>query len=298
MRFGTHTLTRAPVEQLVERWRWFEELGFDAAWVDDDLIAESGVSDFEAWTLLGALARETSRLRIGTLVSSIPFRHPAFLAAQAITVDHLSGGRARVGLGSGGCCPEFNELVGHSEWSPAERADRFEEQVVVLAGLLRGEPITHKGRYYPTVVRAMPQPIQRPRPRLTLAAHGPRGLRLAARYADGWNCFGGQPYDGPTRTFTRALAETRRLLERLDESCVEVGRDPATLERSIFAFRVEPDPFSSLGWFDEYVGGYRELGISEIVFSWPPMGHHRAGDPPVSTRILETFERIASERIC
>lgn len=177
MRFATITLTHGPFQDLVERFRWFEALGFDTAWVDDDLI-RARVSDFEAWTALGALARETSRIRIGTLVSTIAFRHPTFLAAQAITVDHLSGGRVSVGLGSGACCPEFNKVVGHGEWTPAERADRFEEQVVVLSSLLRGEPIDHPGPYYPTVVPEMHQPVQQPRPPLILAAHGPRALRL------------------------------------------------------------------------------------------------------------------------
>lgn len=297
MRFGTLSFTRAPFEELVARWRWLESLGFDSAWVDDDLIAEPGLSDFEAWTVLGALAGETSRMRIGTLVSTIPFRHPTFLAAQAITVDHLSSGRVAVGLGSGACCPEFNPIVGHGEWSSAERADRLEEQVVVLSSLLRGEPIDHAGPYYPTVVPAMPPPFQRPRPPLVLAAHGPRGLRLAARYADGWNCFGGQPYAGPTRTFPEALAETRRLLDGLDEACEEAGRDAATVGRSIFAFRVDPDPFSSLDWFDAYVGPYADLGIEEIVFFWPPLPNVRPTDPPVPTALRASFERIAADRI-
>ena len=297
MRFGTLSFTRAPFEDLVARWRWLEELGFDSAWVDDDLVAEPGLSDFEAWTVLGALARETTRMRIGTLVSTIAFRHPAFLAAQAVTVDHLSAGRVSLGLGSGDCCPEFNPLVGHEDWSSTQRADRFEEQVLVVDALLRGEPVTHPGPYYPTSVAAMPPPVQRPRPPLILAAHGPRGLRLAARYADGWNCFGGQPYEGPTRTFPDALDETRRLIARLDEACEEAGRGPDTLDRSVFAYRVEPDPFSSLNWFDEYVGSYGELGINAIVFFWPPLPNVRATDVSVAAPLRQSFERIAAQRI-
>jgi alkanesulfonate monooxygenase SsuD/methylene tetrahydromethanopterin reductase-like flavin-dependent oxidoreductase (luciferase family) len=294
MRFATISLTSAPFRGLVERFQRFEELGFDTAWVDDDLI-RARVSDYEAWTALGALARETSRIRIGTLVSSIPFRHPTFLAAQAITVDHLSGGRLSVGIGSGACCPEFNRVVGHGEWSSAERADRFEEQVVVLSTLLRGEPIDHAGPHYPTVVPQVPQPVQRPRPPLIVAAHGPRGMRLAARHADAWNCFGGQTYDGPERSFTEAVAETRRLVAGLDAACAEVGRDPATIGRSILAFRAEPDPFSSLDWFDEYVGAYEEIGIDEIAFFWPPA--FPAEDEPPSPAVAAMFERITAERI-
>lgn len=297
MRFGTLSFTRAPFPDLAERWQRLEALGFDSAWVDDDLVAEPGLSDFEAWTVLGALARSTSRIRIGTLVSTIAFRHPAFLAAQAVTVDHLSGGRLTVGLGSGACCPEFNPILGHPDWSPAERADRFEEQVVVLDALLRGRSLEHPGPHYPATIAAMPPAAQRPRPPLVLAAHGPRGLGLAARYADGWNCFGGQPYDGPPRPFDDAVAETRRLLDRLDEACAAEGRDPGTIGRSVFAFRVEPDPFTSLAWFDEYVGAYEQLGIEEIVFFWPPLPHARSSDPPVAASLAASFERIAAERI-
>ena len=127
MRFGTISLTHAPFEDLVARWRWFESLGFDSAWLDDDFVGNPSVSDYEAWTVL--------------------------------------------------------------------------------------------------------------------------------------------------------------------------GRDPATIERSIFAFRVEPDPFSSLDWFDEYVGAYEEIGIGEIVFLWPPDQYVHAGAAPVPAERVQTFERIAAERI-
>lgn len=297
MRFGTISLTHAPFEDLVGRWRWFESLGFDSAWLDDDFVGNPSVSDYEAWTVLGALARETSRMRIGTLVSAITFRHPTFLAAQVVSVDQISGGRVTLGLGSGAVNPEFNQRVGQGAWTPAERADRFEEQVVILDTLLRGEPISHGGPHYPTVVSAMPPPVQRPRPPILLAAHGPRGLRLAARYADAWNCFGGQLYDGPDRPFAEAVADTRRLIGRLDEACAEVGRDPATLDRSIYAFGATPDPFSSLDWFDEYVGAYAEVGISEILFLWPPDDYVYAGAEPVPAERVRTFERIAADRI-
>lgn len=294
MRFGTITLVNGPFEDLVQRVRWFENLGLDAAWVDDDLV-RPGVSDYEAWTVLGTLARETSRIRIGTLVSTIAFRHPAFLAAQAITVDHLSDGRVTLGLGSGACCPEFNEVVGHGAWSGTERADRFEEQVGVLSTLLRGEPIDHAGPHYPTTVPNPPKPVQLPAIPLVLAAHGPRGLRLAARHATGWNCFGGQPYGGPEHPFDEAVAKTREMLDGLDEACAEVGRDPRTISRSILAFAVRRDPLSSLGWFDEYVGRYEELGIEEITFFWP--GFHHPDGEPVPAAEIAMFERIAAERI-
>ena len=98
--FGILSFPTAPYDDLAQCWRDVEALGFDGAWLADDLNLP-GYSDFEIWTLLGALARDTGRLRLGTLVTSVTFRHPAFLAAQVITVDHLSRGRAEVALGAG-----------------------------------------------------------------------------------------------------------------------------------------------------------------------------------------------------
>ena len=296
MRFGTLSFTHAPFEDLAARWRWFEALGFDSAWVADELFAQPGLSDFEAWTALGALARETTRMRIGTLVSTLPFRHPTFLAAQALTLDHISGGRAAVGIGSGAGDPEFNDLVGQGRWSASERADRFEELARVLSALLGGRAVDHDGPHYPTVVGAVPPSVQRPRVPLIVAAHGPRGIETAARHADGWNCFGGQTYGGEPRTQAAAIAETRRLLDLLDRACEDVGRDPATIGRSIFAFWAEPDPLGSLDLFDAYVGAYAEIGIDEIVFFGPPRGHFRPSDPPMPRRRSRTLERIAAAR--
>src|SRR5918998_2586437 len=191
LRFGILSFAKAPFDDLARHWRAAEALGFDSAWVDDDLLTP-GYNDFEAWTLLGVLARETARLRIGTLVTEVTFRHPAFLASQALTVDHASGGRVELGIGSGGP-PNAYGAFGLEPWPLKERLERLEEQVALLDRLLRGEPVAHEGRYYRAAVEAMPAPVQRPRPPLIVAANGERGLRLAARYADGWNSLGGQP---------------------------------------------------------------------------------------------------------
>ncbi len=312
-RFGILSFPIGPYEELARLWRSLDELGFDSAWMADDLN-RPGYADFEPWLLLGALARETSRLRIGTLVTTITYRHPALLAGQTITLDHVSDGRAEVGIGSGGP-PNDYAMIGEPVWPPRERMERLEEQVAILDSLLRGEPVAYDGRYYRTAITEMPAPVQRPRPPLIVAAHGDRGLRLAARYADGWNVLGGQPYveaQDPTKrvTLAEAVAQTRRLNERLDAYCREAGRDPATVRRSVLAYRPAVDPLSSLDAFDEYVGRYREIGIDEIVFYWPPLDNlfpRRPGSPdeapvfdakrPVSPAQQAAFERIATERI-
>ncbi len=274
MRFGIFSFGIAPYEDLARRWRSAEELGFDSAWVDDDLNMPE-YADFEPWTLLGALSRETSRLLIGTLVSVVTFRHPSFLAAQVITLDHISGGRAELGLGSGGP-PNAYGAYGLDEWSPKGRLDRLTEQAAILDPLLRGETVTWEGRHYSVREARVPAPLQRPRPPFIIAAHGDRGLRLVARHADGWNSLGGQPYrlaQDPSKrvSLAEAVAETRRLSERLDTYCEQLGRDPATIRRLVLAYRPITDPFSSLDAFDEYISRYREIGIDEMVFYWPPL---------------------------
>jgi len=301
MRYSVLNFSVGPYERLARRWRTFEELGFDGAWIADDLNVP-GYADFESWALLAALARETTRMRIGTLISTVRLRHPTFLAAQVVSVDHISGGRAAVGIGAGE--PEQNARVGNPLWSARETLERLDEQAGILAALLRGQPIAHDGPFYPTVVEAMPQPITRPRPPLLIAAHGPMGLRAAARHADVWNCLGGQPYGaGPNpdrsadRSLPEAAAEVERLMARLDEACAAVGRDPTTLGRSILAFIPErvTDPFESVDAFDALVGAFAHLNLEEITFYWPPLD--MAFREPPSPADEARFERIAAHRI-
>jgi len=313
MRFGIMTFCRAPFADVVRLVRTAEELGFDSAWVDDDILTPDYV-DFEAWTLLAALARETSRIRLGTLVSVPPFRHPSLLAAQVITVDHASNGRAELGLGAGGP-PNNYAAFGHEVWSPEERAERLDEQAAILSTLLRGEPVDFTGQHYRVQEARLSAAVQQPRPPFIIAAHGARGLRTAARYADGWNSLGGQPYriaQDPARRIplADAVENTRRLSEQLDGYCVEEGRDPATIRRSALVYRPRVDPLSSLDAFDEHVGHYAEIGIDELVFYWPPLDNlfprqvgSAAGEPtfqppvPVSRDQERVLEQIATERI-
>src|ERR687894_2469675 len=133
MRFGIFTFSRAPYAEITRHFHLAEELGFVSAWINDDLMVPD-YADFEPWTLLGALARDTTRIRLGTMVTAITFRHPTFLAAQALTLDQISGGRVSVGLGSGGP-PHPYGAFSQNEWSPRERVERAEEPAAILAGL-------------------------------------------------------------------------------------------------------------------------------------------------------------------
>jgi alkanesulfonate monooxygenase SsuD/methylene tetrahydromethanopterin reductase-like flavin-dependent oxidoreductase (luciferase family) len=301
LRFGILSFTTAPYDTLAHLWRDAEALGFDSAWVDDDLNLPR-MADFEAWAVLAALARDTTRLRIGTLVTSITYRHPTLLAAQAITIDHLSHGRVQLGIGAGGMAGDY-AVLGLDIWPLKERSDRLAEQVAILDRLLRGERVSYEGRYYSVTGAHLHAPVQQPRLPLIIAAHGERGLRLAARYADGWNSFGGQPF-APTRgessrgpvSLVEAVATTQRLSERLDTYCQEIRRGPATIRRSILAFYPVPDPLGSLDAFDEYVGRYRAIGIDEITFFWPPLDNVEQ-PRPITAEQQALFERIATERL-
>ena len=299
-RLGILTFGVAPFAAIDQEWRWAEEIGFNNAWIPDTWSIE-GFFDFEAWTLLGALARATSRLRIGTLVTTIIPRHPALLAAEVLTVDHLSEGRVELGIGVGDR-PADCDVFGVPKWPPAERVARLEDQLMLLDRLLRGETVSRQGVYYSVHATRLNQPVQRPRPPLVVAAEGPRVLRLVARYGDAWSTIGGQPppaWAGGSGEVVReveALAATRARVEQLDRYCLELGRDLTSIRRIVLAYRQPVDPLSSLDAFDHFVGSYAEVGIDEFVFYWPPIANLREGRK-VSSGQRATVEKIARIRL-
>lgn len=297
-RYGILTFAGGPFSEIARCWRQAEQLGFDSAWLVDT-FSYSGIVDYEPWALLAALARETTSLRIGTLVTHIAFRHPTLLAAQVLTVDHLSTGRVALGIGTGGPEPGDNLAVGAEEWSAAERAARLADQLAALDRLLRGERVQHVGQFYRAEGVQLVPPVQHPRPPLVIAAQAPRTLRLAARYGDGWNSLGGQPQTStglPRHALADAVERTREHMRRLDEYCAESGRDPRGLRRSLLALRADPSPLSSVEAFDEFVGPYAEIGIEEFIFYWPPPASLRRKEP-VPAEQQDAFERIAADRI-
>lgn len=288
-RFGVMAIQSTPTDDLLTRWKRAEELGFDSIWLADHLQYPDQMA-FEAWTALAALARETTRVRIGALVTQITFRPPALLAQMAITVDHLSGGRLEVGIGAGGG-PADEAAAGVGPWTPGERVGRLEEQCQVLDRLLRGEGVTYEGTHY-RVHGRVAQPLQRPRPPLVIAANARRSLGVVARYADTWNTLGGRPIVGPNVTLVAALAETKRQCEMLDEHCADQGRDPRTLRRSLLGYKADPDPLASTDAFTEYVERYGELGIDEFIAYWPNSRGPRAAE---HAKRLAVLERVAAD---
>ena len=276
LRFGLCTDQNMTWARTRGRWQLFERLGFDSAWDCDHFVQPSRPDGpyLEGWTLLSALAACTERIRVGALVSSNTFRHPALLAKQAATVDHVSGGRLELGLGAGWYEPE-HRMYGLDFPPRRELVDRFEESVQVVDSLLRNEFTSFEGRHYRLRDAAFrPAPLQQPRPPLTLGAHRPRMLRIVARYADTWNSHG-------------TTEEIRSRNAILDEACADVGRDPAEVRRSLYYWvpRSADDPWSSTDAFLDVVGRYREVGIEEFIIDHPRDDQ------------LDVLERVAADVI-
>jgi len=256
--FGIQTPPFHDWPRMIADWQRFEALGWDSLWLPDHFVPtfRRDLPFFEAWTLLSALAMTTDRVRIGVLVSCNTFRHPSLLAKQAATVDHISHGRLEVGLGTGWV--EFEHTMFGIEYPDnAERVDRFGEAVQVLDLLLRNEVSSFVGEHYRLDGATFrPAPIQQPRPPLTLAAHGPKMLRLIAPYVDRWNSMG-------------SPAEMGERGQRLDEALVAVGRDPESVVKSVLyvpSVTPDEDPWASVDAFEDFVSRYREQGVRDFIF--------------------------------
>jgi alkanesulfonate monooxygenase SsuD/methylene tetrahydromethanopterin reductase-like flavin-dependent oxidoreductase (luciferase family) len=263
--FGILTMPSLPYPKLVERWRLIEDLGFDSIWLPDHFVNPRGPKDiwYETWTLLAALGGLTRRVRIGTLVTTMTLRNPALLAKQAMTVDHISGGRLVLGIGAGGTPLDY-AMTGLERYSDEERFGRFREFAAVLDRMLRQERTTYEGRYH-RIVDAMvsPPPIQRPRPPILIGGKSRTALRLTARLGDVWNTNGGRDL-----LPDEAYAVTRVRGAMLDEYCAARGRDPRTVTRSFMLGQTRDAPLASRQALADFVGRYRALGFTEFILFW------------------------------
>ena len=294
LRFGINILQNLPYDKLVRRWQQVEALGYDSLWIADHYalrMAPDGIW-FDGWTLLAAMAATTDHIRIGTAVTSPTQHNPAMLAKRAMTIDHISEGRLELGIGSGGMGAAWEEeMIGAPASSLSQRVERFGEFVELVDTLLRNEKTSYQGQHYSTKETLMvPRPAQKPRPPLTIAAHGPKSLRIAAKYADTWNTFG-----KPMVTEDENLQAVREQSEMLDEQCAELGRDPQEIRRSFYAFLGGHRFAASTDAFHEFVGKYQEVGISEFILTWLPDDFVVSGDAAIMD--YETLERIATEAI-
>jgi probable F420-dependent oxidoreductase len=223
-----------------------EQIGFDSIWLADHLLFEplagedQPLGTWECWSLLAALAASTTRIKLGTLVICTAFRNPALIAKMADTLDEISGSRLILGLGAGWHQREFDAFGFPFD----HRVDRFEEALQIILPLLREGQVDFSGRYY--AAKNCELRLRGPRPHgppIVIGSVGPRMMRLAARYTDGWNT-----WLHNTNNSAEGIAPLRILL---DMACAEVGRDPTTLERTA-AIAVEfPD---AVAYPEDYPG--------------------------------------------
>jgi F420-dependent oxidoreductase-like protein len=225
MRFSIWPAPMRPWEEILELTQHCEGTGWDGVYFADHFMPDAGDNTpqdgdtMECWSVLAALAGTVPRLRLGSLVSSVTYRHPAVLAKVASTVDNISQGRLLLGIGAGWQINEHT-AYGLDLGSVKERLDRFEEACEVLTSLLRKPRTTFSGRYYHLVdAPNQPPPVQQPLPLLIGGGGEQRTMRIAARYADAWNAW----------TSPAVLAHKVEVLHR---HCEELGRDPGEISVS------------------------------------------------------------------
>lgn len=287
-RFGVLVLPNTAWSDILQRSLHVEQLGFELLTTADHFCDWSDTSRdwHEGWSVLAAIAMATKRVRIATYVTQFPLRHPAMLARQALTIDHISNGRLEIGLGTGIPIDPSYDMMGIPNWDGKERVVRFKEYVEVVDRLLSNEVSSFSGAYY-TINEAIvkPRPVQHPRPPIVIAALGPVMLRFAARVADTWDTMSFSP------TFAEQLVDVGEKVKIVDAACAKAGRDPATLRRSYHMFdptaRASGGGFSyyaSVDAFEDMAGQLMEAGFSELSLYYPILPEQ-----------LPIFERIAQD---
>jgi alkanesulfonate monooxygenase SsuD/methylene tetrahydromethanopterin reductase-like flavin-dependent oxidoreductase (luciferase family) len=283
LRFCAYQYQNLPLDELTRRWSKAEQLGFDVVWNCDTMVEPDHPRHvlFDGPATLALMAMRTDRVRVGTLVTSLYFRHPVTLAKAAMTVDHLSGGRLELALGVGD--PSAGAAAVGAEWTARERVDRFAEFVELTDLLLRQETTDYDGEFYRCDgAETIPRSVQQPRPPLTIAAHGPRMLRLAARYADGWSSWGGYGIETEHDFYT----STRDRCQRFDDYCAGLDRDPMSIRHSVVCFP-PLTPWESVDYFVHMVGQFRSMGVDEFVLYFPEAWRTRPNE-------WDVFEEITA----
>src|SRR3984957_6271262 len=271
MQFGLDIAQqRIPRSEVASRARFAEELGFDGVWGFDHfqpMYGDGPGECFEGNTTLAALSGITDRVRLGLLVTGMTYRHPSVFAAEAITIDHASGGRLELSYGAAWFDKEHTEL-GIPFPDLKDRVDAFEEAVQIVRGLLTTDGFTFEGRHFQVQgATLLPRPVQQPHPPIWIGASGEkRMMPIASRHADVWHCFGPPGYLAKKSARLSALAEA-------------AGRDPGTIRRAA-SLSIEAD----LDGVARLVDEWGAAGFEYLVCGWPAEG--RALVEEFAARIL------------
>ena len=278
-----------PWPETALRAQHLEALGYDHLWTYDHLSWRRyrGRPWHSALPWLTGLAGATEHIRLGTMVASPNLRHPVTLAQDAVTLDHVSGGRFVLGVGAGGI--GFDATVfGAQALTKPELVARLEEFVALLARLFADDVVSYAGTYY-TVHEACIRPaaVQAPRVPLAIAAGGDKALDVVARYADAWITYAEAA--GADLDPDAASARLRAQMRRLDDACVAAGREPSSVQRIYLIGNTQERPLASTAAFDDFVGRYADIGCTDLVF------HHPRADDPVWDEPESIVDEIAAE---
>ncbi|MEU2350975.1 LLM class flavin-dependent oxidoreductase [Modestobacter sp. NPDC049651] len=259
---------RHPIGTFLDEVAAAERAGVRTVWTYDHLtwplLADSPW--YGAVPLLAAAAVRTERVRLGTLVASPNFRHPVPFAKELMTLDQLTTGRLELGVGVGTEGPDAH-VLGEPPRSRGERTARFGEWLGLLDTLLREPVTTVRGERFSAVdAHQLPGCVQEPRLPFTVAAAGPRGLALAARYGQGWVTYG--PYGasvGPEEWLAAIAGQSGQLTEALAAE----GREPGSVRRLVLVDLAARWPFESRERYADVLGLLAEAGIDEVAVHWP-----------------------------
>jgi F420-dependent oxidoreductase-like protein len=276
MRFAIKTAPQHTTwKSMLEVWRAADDIDlYESAWTFDHfepIFSDRTGPCLEGWITLAALAQATTRIRVGVLVTGMPYRHPSVLANMAATLDVVSDGRLELGLGAGWNQDE-SDALGLDLPPLKERFDRFDEGLEVVKALLTNEVTDFEGTYFTLrQARCEPKPVQRPHPPIVIGGTGPkRTLRAVARHADHWNHPGATPED---------WARTRDLLH---QRCADVGRDPAAITTSTHVRVDWEDPKAAAG----QCAAWADAGL-DLAILYLPTPHTATHLEPVAEALRE-----------
>lgn len=289
MRIGVVVLPQQRWAEAVHRWRRLEQLGFDHAWTYDHLSWRSLRAEpwYATVPTLVAAATATTRIRLGTWVASPNFRHPVPFAKELMSLDDISDGRFVLGVGSGGAGADAT-VLGEPALSARDRTARFEEFVELLDHLLREPSTTWRGEHYRADdARMVPGGPSRPRLPFVVAANGPRGMALAARFGQGWATTG-PPSGGAVEDWWAGVAVACRTF---DETLEAAGRHRDEVDRYL-SVDAGTYALTSVDDFLRAVGRAHALGFTDVVTHWPRERGVYAGDHAVLEAVAERLPSL------
>ncbi|MCM6778278.1 LLM class flavin-dependent oxidoreductase [Nocardia sp. CDC159] len=295
MKHGIALLPEHEWKVAAERWRAAEQLGYHHGWTYDHLMWRWFADRrwHGAIPTLTAAATVTSSLGLGLLVATPNFRHPVALAKELATVDDIAGGRLICGLGSG--APGYDaSILGGPDLGARERAERFETFVELLDAVLVQGSVNQSSRWYTASGVNFHPRGECARPPFAVAATGPRGMALAARFARYW-ITSGPPNDFRMRPLAEIVPVLRAQLRAVDAACERAGREPGTLHRVFVADAAAGGITKSVAAYEDATAELAAIGFTDLIVHWPRPDQPYQGDERV---VVEFAEKHLAGRRC